>query len=774
MLRINTLAELHVELARVGSKSLRQKLATLDKHVQAIRAVKHDKVAIAAHLNKLVAGKTIKRHTMHAIAEAVTGKAVTHTPHRGHKKGAPTLRESADHIYHHFHGHRETAARAKVPAKKPAKKTVKPAAKKAVPASGIEGLSKAQLRAAFKSMTGVSPKASRSAASLRASISSMAGAGKASVEKVGRMGGKSAAQVSEDHAAASVVEKKNLAGAVKAGKRSSAKESAKPAAKRAASKGPHWVTKGSDHSLREGNKTIAYIVPSRAGLHAAKKPFTWKLASLNVQGESKTLDAAKRAVERALADKRGRFLKEAAKKAPPAAKKAGKHAAAKKKKKKTASDAPSSYVAQALLEGFGTEAKSAEALRKAMALENIKLPSKSTGESLANWLDRVHEIVPISMTYGVSKKMSDKLVAQKLSAAVKKAKSGTAFKHEGKTYYVAKEKDFDWSKAKSYRKHGSVPKESVVVANGGETVKTLHDGAKGGSQETVQHEVKKGDYIVTWSGGDKGVMTPEAFAKAWEPAPDGKSYRATNYGLAIPVKRNTVFYAPWGGAQFIPKGGYAFKSGATGEFYGNRKETFERDYRQEEAPPAGGGKGGQFSDIARKIGAFSNDLSKIKHKRGSEKWNEAAKKVLVKHMATIEEFKKIADDPKALAALQESAKGGEFKRVLQEMGIATKGAAAQPFIDEWNRIDREHTEESARTAGKVIHGYVNKYDHAGMEKLLTSLKAQPTTVQAAVARAVLGPDYKATRRPAMKALEIRGKNDSLDAARRAALVRIAV
>lgn len=196
---------------------------------------------------------------------------------------------------------------------------------------------------------------------------------------------------------------------------------------------------------------------------------------------------------------------------------------------------------------------------------------------MTNWLGRVHETIPSATTYDIASKAATKATDDKLTSVLKKAKSGDTFKHEGKTYYVAKEKDFDWGKAKTFRKSQTIPEANVVIAKGGEEVETKHKDGK-----ETKATAKKGDYIVTWKDEDKGVLTPEQFAKAWEKAPNG-GYRATNWGKAVPVKRNTVFLAPWGVAQFIPKGGYAFKSGALGEFYGNRKEAFESTYG-EEAP----------------------------------------------------------------------------------------------------------------------------------------------------------------------------------------------
>ena len=101
---------------------------------------------------------------------------------------------------------------------------------------------------------------------------------------------------------------------------------------------------------------------------------------------------------------------------------------------------------------------------------------------------------------------------------------------------VVSASDFDFSRAKTYRKTATIRADQVKVAKGGEEVTTRQPGKDGSFVET-RNKANAGDYIVTRSAGDSYVTAKDKFPKMWEPHPNQPGvYRSTNYGKAVTVR----------------------------------------------------------------------------------------------------------------------------------------------------------------------------------------------------------------------------------------------
>lgn len=100
-----------------------------------------------------------------------------------------------------------------------------------------------------------------------------------------------------------------------------------------------------------------------------------------------------------------------------------------------------------------------------------------------------------------------------------------------------------FAKAKVYVKSAVV---QATRARGGERIETV---LADGTPETV-NTCNEGDFIVTNPGGEQYVLTPENFAKRYEPGDDG-SYRAKGVCRAFqnPTGNNVSVTAPWGEEQ---------------------------------------------------------------------------------------------------------------------------------------------------------------------------------------------------------------------------------
>lgn len=213
--------------------------------------------------------------------------------------------------------------------------------------------------------------------------------------------------------------------------------------------------------------------------------------------------------------------------------------------------------------------------------------------------------------------------------------------------------DFDFSKAKVYRKTATLSADQIAVAKGGESVVTRQKDKAGSYVETT-NVAKPGDRIITRSPGDSYVVAGDKFAKLYEPHPEQPGvFRSNNVGKAVRVTRNVEIMAPWGEKQLIKKGGVIFQS-MTGEVYGNAKETFNADFKPEKASS---GKRGTQNEANQQAIAAAKPVTLP----GSKvKWDQTAESA---HIAGL--------DDKQLAQLANSNKARATPNMAARHKLAT-------------------------------------------------------------------------------------------------------
>lgn len=206
-------------------------------------------------------------------------------------------------------------------------------------------------------------------------------------------------------------------------------------------------------------------------------------------------------------------------------------------------------------------------------------PAKTTPEAAKKW-GKILNGLPTDFVAEGKSNAGDN--TQKGNGRVQKMADDAGAPKRARAPKEVSASDFDFSKAKTYRKTATLSADQIKTAVGGESVVTRQPSKDGGSFVETTNTAKPGDRIVTRSPGDSYVIPGEKFSKLYEPHPDQPGvYRSTNVGKAIRVNRDVSIKAPWGEVQNIKKGGVIFKSETTGDVYGNQKETFNADFKPE-------------------------------------------------------------------------------------------------------------------------------------------------------------------------------------------------
>ena len=128
-------------------------------------------------------------------------------------------------------------------------------------------------------------------------------------------------------------------------------------------------------------------------------------------------------------------------------------------------------------------------------------------------------------------------------------------------------------------------KVATVTAVRGKVGEQVITTVKSGKETVnyVSYDTKTGlaDWVVTQASGEKQIVTDASFKDLYEYTEDMDTTgtikpNGKNRPL-IPFDENVAFVAPWGGLQYIRKGGYAIVVGQN-DMYGIQKEEFEGSY----------------------------------------------------------------------------------------------------------------------------------------------------------------------------------------------------
>lgn len=128
-------------------------------------------------------------------------------------------------------------------------------------------------------------------------------------------------------------------------------------------------------------------------------------------------------------------------------------------------------------------------------------------------------------------------------------------------------------------------KVATVTAVRGKVGEQVITTVKSGKETVnyVSYDTKTGlaDWVVTQASGEKQIVTDASFKDLYEYTEDmdttGTIKPNGKNRLLIPFDENVAFVAPWGGLQYIRKGGYAIVVGQN-DMYGIQKEEFEGSY----------------------------------------------------------------------------------------------------------------------------------------------------------------------------------------------------
>jgi hypothetical protein len=142
--------------------------------------------------------------------------------------------------------------------------------------------------------------------------------------------------------------------------------------------------------------------------------------------------------------------------------------------------------------------------------------------------------------------------------------------------------NYDFDSAPVFRKTAALPIDNVVIAQGGEEIKTMQPDGNGGQFVETVKTANEGDAIVKRDADDVYIIDAAKFPKLYEVNPENPDqYRSTNVGRAILMEQDIVITAPWGEDQQIKSGGILFRSNASPDVYGNQKHSFEGDFARE-------------------------------------------------------------------------------------------------------------------------------------------------------------------------------------------------
>jgi len=114
-------------------------------------------------------------------------------------------------------------------------------------------------------------------------------------------------------------------------------------------------------------------------------------------------------------------------------------------------------------------------------------------------------------------------------------------------------RDFDFSRAPTFRKTATLDGASIEWATGAQPVVTVIRGV-----EETRNLAKPGDAIVTGAAGERYVIDARRFAQLYRRDPsDGSRYVSTSVVRALRLTEATELLAPWGEAQRVEAGGFA-------------------------------------------------------------------------------------------------------------------------------------------------------------------------------------------------------------------------
>jgi len=138
--------------------------------------------------------------------------------------------------------------------------------------------------------------------------------------------------------------------------------------------------------------------------------------------------------------------------------------------------------------------------------------------------------------------------------------------------------EFDFSRAKVFRKRAPLAKANVEVAARRQSVVTTVDGL-----EETRSVAEPGDRIVTGARGERYVIKAQKFDALYEEdAADPSRYRSKTLVRALPLKEDTELRAPWDEWQRAKKGGFVVQRiGAPDDVYLIAESVFKATYAPE-------------------------------------------------------------------------------------------------------------------------------------------------------------------------------------------------
>jgi hypothetical protein len=148
-------------------------------------------------------------------------------------------------------------------------------------------------------------------------------------------------------------------------------------------------------------------------------------------------------------------------------------------------------------------------------------------------------------------------------------------------FQPADARDFDFSKAATYRKTATLKTSQVEIARKRQRIVTQINGTK-----ETSNTAKPGDKIVTGPFGERYIIGANKFRQLYVRDRAHDRYVSKARVQALKLRQNIELIAPWGEKQRALKGGYVVRRvGKARDVYLIEEAAFKKTYKRE-APVA--------------------------------------------------------------------------------------------------------------------------------------------------------------------------------------------